>query len=176
VTAFIAALSVPEGYAARCEMSEQPEKPAPEKTGKLPEWASATAAVTLITIFAFGTSSFYVDALGASFSEPLAIYFSPSDYLRITASWAIPTLGVAAFVFVFFALHPISTELLLPQFLHRWENLQERLGVRFWSTVALLGAVFFVSFFLILVVMPHTKLRGVLIVVVGSLMGLLMLI
>jgi len=50
VTAFIAALSAVEGYAARCEMSEQPEEPAPEKSGKLPEWASVTVAVTGIAM------------------------------------------------------------------------------------------------------------------------------
>jgi len=149
-------------------MSEQPEAPAPEKSGKLPEWASFTAAVTLITIFAFGTSSFYVAGLASSLSEPLAIYFSPTDYLRITTSWAIPPLGVAALVFLVLALF-------LPRFLHRWQNLHERFGVRFYLTLSLLATVLLVSFALIFLVMPHTKLRGVLFVVTGSLIGLFIL-
>ncbi len=146
-------------------MSEQPEAPAPEKSGKLPEWASFTAAVTLITIFAFGISSFYVAGLASSLREPLAIYFSPTDYLRITTSWAIPPLGVAALVFLVLALF-------LPRFLHRWQNLHERFGVRFYLTLLLLAAVLLVSFALIFLVMPHTKLRGILFVIIVSLIGL----
>jgi len=79
-----------------------------EKADKLPEWASLTAAVTGITIFAFATSSFYVLGVAGSLAQPLAIYyslaqplaiyFSLADYLRITPSWAIPTLGLAVVV------------------------------------------------------------------------------
>lgn len=64
-----------------------------QKAGKLPEWASFTAAVTGVTIFAFATSSFYVFGLSYTLKKPLAVYFSPTDYLRITPSWAIPTLA-----------------------------------------------------------------------------------
>ena len=76
------------------------QAPLSAKSGKLPEWASLTAVVTGITIFAFATSSFYVTGLAFLLQEPLAIYFSPTDYLRITPSWAIPTLGLAGLVIV----------------------------------------------------------------------------
>lgn len=80
--------------------------PAPEKAGKLPEWASFTAVVTGISIFAFATSSFYVFGLASALREPLAIYFSPTDYLRITPLWAIPTLGFAALMSAVYGFGP----------------------------------------------------------------------
>jgi hypothetical protein len=78
----------------------------PEKAGKLPEWASFTAVVTGISVFAFATSSFYVFGLASALREPLAIYFSPTDYLRITPLWAIPTLGFAALMFAVYGFVP----------------------------------------------------------------------
>jgi hypothetical protein len=66
-----------------------------KKAGKLPEWATATAVVTGFTIVAFGTSSFYVSELEVALGQTLSIYFSLTDYLRITPKWAISTLGVA---------------------------------------------------------------------------------
>jgi hypothetical protein len=75
--------------------------PVPEKSGKLPEWAKI---VTVVTIFAFVTSSYYVNALSRALEAPLATYFSPADYLRITPSWAIPTLGVSVLVVLLFVM------------------------------------------------------------------------
>jgi hypothetical protein len=64
------------------------------KAGKPTEWATATAVVTVITIIAFAASSIYVLGLTFTLSGPaLAIYFSPTDYLRIAPAWAIPALG-----------------------------------------------------------------------------------
>jgi hypothetical protein len=85
-------------------LPEEQKPAAPEKAGKLPEWVNFTAAVTGITIFAFATSSFYVFGLAFALKEPLSIYFSPADYLRITPSWAIPTLGISALIVLFYAL------------------------------------------------------------------------
>jgi hypothetical protein len=74
--------------------------PASEKAGKLPEWVAPTAILTGTTIFAFATSSFYVAGLAFILKAPLAIYFSLTDYLRITPSWAVPTLGFSALLFL----------------------------------------------------------------------------
>lgn len=60
------------GYAEVQEVS------APEKAGKFPQWASLTAVVTGITIFAFATSSFYVFGVELHIHKPLAIFFRPA--------------------------------------------------------------------------------------------------
>ena len=74
-------------------MNDSQTSPPSSPARQHPDWASLTAVVTVSTVFAFTTSSFYVFAVGLNLPTPLAIYFSPTDYLRITPSWAIPTLG-----------------------------------------------------------------------------------
>jgi hypothetical protein len=80
------------------EKVDKVPEPASKKDGKLPEWASFTAIIAGITFFAFAASSFFVYAFADHLDIPLAIYFSPTDYLKITPAWAIPTLGSGALV------------------------------------------------------------------------------
>jgi hypothetical protein len=130
--------------------------PAPQKAGKLPEWASFTTAVTGITIFAFAASSFYVFGLVLAIKEPLAIYFSPIDYLRITPSWAIPTPGIFALTL---ALSPGI-------FFHA------RFGVGFYVILWFLMVVLLVACLYVSLFMADTKLRGTLYVATWSLLAL----
>ena len=79
---------------------DETAEPAQGKASKLPEWASLTAVVTGISIYAFATSSFYVWGLADVLKKPLAVYFSPADYLRITPAWTVPTLGITGFAII----------------------------------------------------------------------------
>jgi hypothetical protein len=90
---------------------QAPRAPAPKKDGKLPEWASFTVLVTAVTVFAFAASGFYVFALTERLGVPLAVYFSPTDYLRITPSWATSTLGFLALALLCFALWYLAMHL-----------------------------------------------------------------
>ena len=79
---------------------DETAQPAQGKASKLPEWASLTAVVTGISIYAFATSSFYVWGLADVLKKPLAVYFSPTDYLRITPAWTVPTLSIVGFAII----------------------------------------------------------------------------
>lgn len=81
----------------------------PGKSSTVPEWATLTGIVTATTVCAFAASSFYVAGLASALDKPLAIYFSPADYLRITPSWAIPTLALATLLLFLAGLHPTIT-------------------------------------------------------------------
>jgi len=113
-------------------MSKQPEVRAPEGARKLPEWVSFPAAITGFTIFAFATSSFYVIALERSLHGPLTIYFSLTDYLRITPVWAIPTLGVGVLtVLILELLAAIKGGSRLVEFFREWLKPHKPIGARF---------------------------------------------
>jgi len=95
-------------------------EPAPKKDGKLPEWASFTALVTTVTVFAFTTSSFYVNSVSSQLGYSLAIYFSPADYIRITPVWATPTLGFGLIMMVTFGAMAVAFYVVyLPFFTNR---------------------------------------------------------
>jgi hypothetical protein len=106
-------------------------------------------------------------ALARALDKPLAIYFSPADYLRITPLWALPTLGSAA---VF------GTTCIVLGFVYRkqWEPSQRRQAtisgeklVRFLS-----GAIFAISLIfsnLVTIFLPDNKLRQILLVISLSL-------
>jgi hypothetical protein len=79
---------------------DETAEPAQGKASKLPEWASLTAVVTGISISAFATSSFYVWGLADVLKRPLAVYFSPTDYLRITPAWTVPTLSITGLAII----------------------------------------------------------------------------
>jgi hypothetical protein len=64
------------------------------------EWVNLTAVVTGISIYAFATSNFYVWGLADVLKKPLAVYFSPTDYLRITPGWTVPTLSITGFAII----------------------------------------------------------------------------
>src|SRR4029077_9897400 len=99
---------------------------------KLPEWVSFPAAITGFTIFAFATSSFYVIALERSLHGPLTIYFSLTDYLRITPVWAIPTLGVGVLtVLILELLAAIKGGSRLVEFFREWLKPHKPIGARF---------------------------------------------
>jgi hypothetical protein len=132
-----------------------------EKAGKLPEWATATAVITGISIYAFAASSFYVYALARTLDKPLAIYFSPADYLRITPLWAIPTLGSAAL---------FGTICILLGFVYRKEwatSISGEKSVRLLSGV--LSATSLISAILVTIFLPDNRLRLILLVILVSL-------
>jgi len=79
---------------------DETAQPAQAKASQLPEWASLTAVVTGISIYAFATSSFYVWGLADVLKKPLAVYFSPTDYLRITPAWTVPTLSITGLAII----------------------------------------------------------------------------
>jgi hypothetical protein len=59
---------------------------AARESKNLPEWASFTGFIAAISIFAFTTSRAYIVGIGLALKIPLAIYFTPADYLQITLS------------------------------------------------------------------------------------------
>jgi hypothetical protein len=88
--------------------SQSKDAAAARESKKLPEWASFTGFIAAISIFAFTTSRLYVVGLGLALHHPLAIYFTPADYLQITPVWAIPCSVIICF-YIF--LHWILTVL-----------------------------------------------------------------
>jgi len=75
--------------------NDETAAPAQGQAGKH-EWASLTAVITGISVFAFGASSYFVLGVSDALNKQLAIYFSTTDYIRITPSWLVPSLGVTS--------------------------------------------------------------------------------
>jgi hypothetical protein len=95
--------------------SKSKDAAAARESKKLPEWASFTGFIAAISIFAFTASRLYVVGLGLALSDlsqqinlPLAIYFTPADYVQITPVWALPCSGI---ICVYLFLHWILTVL-----------------------------------------------------------------
>jgi hypothetical protein len=83
-----------------------------ENHGALPEWATLTSIITAFTVLSFSSSSFFVGYFSGAIGFDLASYFSPTDYLRITPVWAIPTIGfVGALAILVSAMIAVGTVL-----------------------------------------------------------------
>jgi hypothetical protein len=150
----------------------------PGKSSTVPEWASLAGIVTATTVFGFAASSFYVAGLASALDKPLAIYFSPADYLRITPPWAIPTLGLFALLLFFAEMHPAFTSSrvsLLSLVFDDTQNLSRRKPILFFLAFSLILLLLLFSYWFIEKSIPATKLSASFLVLNGSLIAFLIL-
>ena len=81
------ACAAPGSETAPNDASQSKDAAAARESKKLPEWASFTGLIAAISIVAFTISRLYVVGIGFRLRQPIAIYFTPADYLALAFSW-----------------------------------------------------------------------------------------